>query len=52
MNSQLSHPEQIRKYTVIPNPLSIQAGELTPNLKVKRANVTSHYAAEIEAMYA
>ena len=52
MNSQLSHPEQIRKYTVIPKPLSIQAGELTPNLKVKRANVTSHYAAEIEAMYA
>ena len=51
MNSQLSHPEQIRKYTVIPTPLSIQAGELTPNLKVKRGNVAKHYAAEIEAMY-
>ena len=52
MNASLSHPEQIRKYTVIEKPLSIQAGELTPNLKVKRNNVFAHFAAEIEAMYA
>ncbi|MBQ9642860.1 MAG: AMP-binding protein [Lachnospiraceae bacterium] len=51
MNADLSNPERIRKYTVIEKPLSIQAGELTPNLKVKRNNVAAHYAAEIEAMY-
>lgn len=51
MNTGLSHPEQIRKYRVIPTPLSIQKGELTPNLKVKRGNVAAHYAAEIEEMY-
>lgn len=51
MNTELSHPEQIRKYTVMEKPLSIQAGELTPNLKVKRNNVFAHYAAEIEEMY-
>ena len=51
MNANLSHPEQIRKYTVIEKPLSIQAGELTPNLKVKRGNVEKHYRQEIEAMY-
>ncbi len=51
MNGELSHPEQIRKYTVMEKPLSIQAGELTPNLKVKRNNVAVHYAREIEAMY-
>ena len=51
MNAGLSHPEQIRRWTVIDKPLSIGAGELTPNLKVKRANVTSHLAKEIEAMY-
>ena len=51
VNGGLSHPEQIRKYTVIETPLSIKAGELTPNLKVKRANVQARYAAEIEAMY-
>lgn len=51
MNAELSHPEQIRRFTVMEKPLSIQAGELTPNLKVKRNNVFAHYAAEIEAMY-
>ena len=51
MNAGLSHPEQIRRYAVIPEALSIQKGELTPNLKVKRANVEAHYRDEIEAMY-
>ena len=51
MNEGLSHPEQIRKYRVIERPLSIRAGELTPNLKVKRANVEAHFASEIEEMY-
>ena len=51
MNAGLSHPEQIRRWQVIDKPLSIQAGELTPNLKVKRGNVMDHYGEEIEAMY-
>ena len=51
MNADLSHPEQIRNFRVIEKPLSIQAGELTPNLKVKRANVEKHFAQEIEEMY-
>jgi long-chain acyl-CoA synthetase len=51
MNGNLSHPEQIRRYSVIHRPLSIQAGELTPNLKVKRGNVEEHLAEEIEEMY-
>ncbi len=51
MNGDLSHPEQVRKFTIIETPLSIQKGELTPNLKVKRANVEAHYEKEIEAMY-
>ena len=44
-------PEQIRAYRVISKPLSIQAGELTPNLKVKRANVEEHLKETIEEMY-
>ncbi len=51
MNEKLSHPEQIRRYKVIDKPLSIQAEELTPNLKVKRGNVEAHFAKEIEEMY-
>lgn len=51
VNESLSHPEQIRHFTVIPRPLSIGAGELTPNLKVKRNNVEAHLKQEIEEMY-
>lgn len=51
MNRKLSHPEQVRKYKVIPTPLSIAKGELTPNLKVKRTVVEEHFATEIEEMY-
>lgn len=51
MNRGLSHPEQIRAYRVIETPLSIQAGELTPNLKVKRAPVETHYKQQVEEMY-
>ena len=51
VNASLSHPEQIRFFRVIETPLSIQAGELTPNLKVKRAVVLEHFADWIEGMY-
>lgn len=51
MNEELSHPEQIRRFTIIEDPLRIEAGELTPNLKVKRANVEEHLKEKIEAMY-
>ncbi len=52
MNAALSHPEQIRRYTVIDEPLRISAGELTPNLKIRRAAVEAHWRREIEEMYA
>ncbi len=52
VNAGLSHPEQIRKFKVIPRALSIAEGELTPNLKVKRGAVEEHFAKEIEEMYA
>lgn len=51
MNEGLSHPEQIRRFRIIETPLSIRAGELTPNLKVKRANVEAHYSGMIDEMY-
>ena len=52
VNASLSHPEQIRRYRVIEKPLSIGAGELTPNLKVRRGIVEEHFAKEIGEMYA
>lgn len=51
MNRGLSHPEQVRKWTLLKTPLRIQKGELTPNLKVRRSAVEEHYRSAIEKMY-
>jgi len=50
-NLLFSHPEQIKKFTLIPNEWTIDAGEITPTLKLKRKVIEQHYAKEIEAMY-
>lgn len=51
INSQLSHPEQVKRYKIMTRQLSIGGGELTPNLKVKRQAVLENFALEIDAMY-
>jgi long-chain acyl-CoA synthetase len=51
-NRHLARVEQIKKFTILPRQLSIEGGELTPTLKVKRDKVSAHFATEIEAMYA
>lgn len=46
-----SRYEQVRKFTLLSGPFSIEKDELTPTLKVKRNVVESHYAGIIDAMY-
>jgi long-chain acyl-CoA synthetase len=52
MNSHFARVEQIKKFTILTRNLTIEDGELTPTLKVKRAKVSDHFADDIEAMYA
>ena len=52
VNSLFARVEHVRKFTVLDRALSVEDGELTPTLKVKRKIVYDHFAAEIEAMYA
>ena len=52
LNEDLARVEQVKKFTVLPRNLSVQDGELTPTLKVKRKIVNEHFATDIEAMYA
>jgi long-chain acyl-CoA synthetase len=52
VNSDLARVETVKRFSVLPRPLTIEHGELTPTLKVKRDRVSSNFAAEIEAMYA
>jgi len=47
----LASYEKIKKILVLPRDFDIERGEITPSLKVRRANVTAAYRAEIEAMY-
>ena len=48
----LARYEMPKKVAIIPREFSIQEGELTPSLKVKRRAVEDHYGELIEEMYA
>ena len=43
--------ERIKKFVLVAEDFSIEANELTPTLKVKRANIEKKFAQEIEALY-
>ncbi len=50
--ADLAKFEQVRKIAVLPVDLSIEEGDLSPTLKVKRRVVEDKYAHEIERLYA
>jgi long-chain acyl-CoA synthetase len=52
VNAQLSHAEQVKRWAVLANDLSIERGDLTPNLKLKRSATLARYAQDIDALYA
>ena len=51
LNGQFSNPEQLKKFTILPRDLSVDHGELTPTLKIRRIQIRENWAKEIEAMY-
>jgi long-chain acyl-CoA synthetase len=52
VNRQHSPVEQIKRWRLLHEPFSIEGGELTPTMKVRRAVVTDRHADLIEEMYA
>lgn len=44
--------EKIKKFTLLPKEFTMESGELTNTLKIRRPVINRHYASEIEAMYA
>ena len=51
VNSKLNHWEQIRKWILIGDELTVESGLLTPTLKIRRTVAEARYAEEIEKMY-
>lgn len=52
VNANLSRYEQIKKCRLLPKELTMEEGELTPTLKVKRRVINQKYGHLIEEMYA
>ena len=52
LQQQLAHYEQVKRFTLLPHHLSMEKGELTNTLKIKRRVLNENYKAEIDAMYA
>jgi long-chain acyl-CoA synthetase len=51
MNHQLSHPEQVKRWAILRNGLSIDEGELTASLKLKRQEILLRLSELVEALY-
>ena len=51
LQQQLAHYEQIKRFTLLPNPFTMESGELTNTLKMRRKVINEHYKNEIEKMY-
>lgn len=52
LQQQLAHYEQIKRFTLLPKPFTMESGELTNTLKMRRKVINEHYKNEIEKMYA
>ena len=52
LQQQLAHYEQVKRFTLLPRAFSVERGELTNTLKIKRRVLNENYKKEIDAMYA
>ena len=52
VNATLPRSWTIKRFVVLPRELSIENGELTPTMKLKRRVIKVNYEKEIEGMYA
>lgn len=51
LQQSFAHYEQIKRFTLLPEPFSMERGELTNTLKLKRAVVAQNYKEVIDRMY-
>ncbi|MGG7668527.1 AMP-dependent synthetase/ligase [Yersinia sp. J1] len=51
MQKELSKFEQVKRFTLLPKAFSMESGELTPTLKLRRKIISQRYQFEIDSMY-
>jgi long-chain acyl-CoA synthetase len=51
-NRERSRFEQVKRFAILPRDFTMEAGEITPTLKLRRRAVQEHFADAIEALYA
>ncbi|QXE92002.1 long-chain fatty acid--CoA ligase [Geomonas subterranea] len=51
VNAELAHYETIKNFVLLPRDFTLESGELTPTLKVKRRVISERYKDKIERMY-
>ena len=51
LNEKFSPPEQVKKFAILSRDFTVDDGELTPTLKIKRKPIAANWAEEIESLY-
>jgi long-chain acyl-CoA synthetase len=51
VNRQLATFETIKKFVILPKDFTVEGGELTPSLKVRRSFINKRYQHELDSMY-
>ena len=51
INATLARYETVKRVAVLPRELTVEAGELTPTLKLKRRVILQRYRDEVDALY-
>ncbi|MEH0155853.1 long-chain fatty acid--CoA ligase [Limibacter armeniacum] len=51
LQKNLARFEQVKKFTLLPKEFTIENGEITPTLKIRRKTILQNFSSEIEAMY-
>ncbi|MDB4873659.1 MAG: Long-chain-fatty-acid--CoA ligase [Gemmatimonadetes bacterium] len=52
VNQRLARVQTVKRFAVLPGELSVDGGELTPTMKLRRKMISEKYAKEIERLYA
>jgi len=52
MNAKLNHWEQVQKWVLAQVPITVDSGQLTPTMKIRRHIVSEAFKSDIEGMYA